>query len=89
MSIQPGERDHVLEIITKLAYSKSEAEYDQNYQDLFKCGLETVISYYNSNWHGIRHEWVQYFKNGCFTLGERTNNHLENINGKIKSVCSR
>ena len=36
MSIQPGGRDHVLEIITKLACSKSEAEYDQNYQDLLK-----------------------------------------------------
>ena len=36
MSIQPGGRDRVLEIITKLACSKSEAEYDQNYQDLLK-----------------------------------------------------
>ena len=31
MSIRPGERDRVLEIVTKLAYSKSEAEYDPNY----------------------------------------------------------
>ena len=36
MSIQPGERDHVLEIVTKLAYSKSDAEYDQNYQGFIK-----------------------------------------------------
>lgn len=89
MSIRPGERDHVLEVLLKLAYSKTEAEYDENYQDLMQCGLKTVIAYYNSNWHDIRREWVQCFKDGCFTLGERTNNRLENINGKIKSVCTR
>ena len=89
MSIRPGERDHALEIITKLAYSKSENEYEEYYQDLVDSGLTNVISYYNSNWHEIRYEWVHCFKGVSFTLGERTNNRLENINGKIKSVCSR
>ena len=89
MGIRPGERDHVLEIITKLAYSKSEAEYDLHYQDLSESGFKTVISYYNSNWHSIHQEWVKFFKNSSFTLGENTNNRLENINGKSKSVCSR
>jgi len=36
----------------------------------------------------IRNEWVECFKSFSFTLGERTNNKLENINGKIKSICS-
>ena len=52
-SILPGERDHVLEIISKLVYSKSESKYDKHYQALLKSGLKTVISYYNTNWHGI------------------------------------
>lgn len=89
LSIRPGERDHVLEIISKLAYSNSESEYDEHYQDLLKSGLKTVISYYNANWHGIREQWVACYKDVCFTLGERTNNRLESINGKIKSVCCR
>lgn len=89
LGIRPGERDHALEIITNLPYSKSEAENEEHYQDLLHSGLKSVISYYNSNWHGIRHEWVDCFKAVSFTLGERTNNRLENINGKIKSVCSR
>lgn len=89
MSIRPGERDHALEIITKLAYSKSETEYNEHYQDLQLSGLKNVVSYYNANWHEIRHEWVDCFKGESFTLGERTNNRLESINGKIKSVCSR
>ena len=76
MRIPSGEREHALEIITKLAYSKSEDEYDEYYQDLCQCGLTNVISYYNTNWHEIRHEWVDCFKRVSFTLGERTNNHL-------------
>ena len=89
LSILPGERDHVLELITKLTYAKSESEYDSIYQDLLKTRMNTVIEYYNSNWHSIRHEWVECFKGVHFTLGETTNNRLENINGKIKTVCSR
>ena len=89
LGIRPGERDHALELSTKLVYSKSENEYDENYQELLQSGLSTVISYYNINWHPIRLEWVECFKGVNFSLGETTNNRLENINGKIKSVCNR
>ena len=89
LSIHPGERDQVLEMISKLVYSKSESEYDEHYQALLKSGLKTVISYYNINLHGIHQQWVACYKEVCFTLGERNNNMLENINGKRKSVCCR
>ena len=72
LGIRSGERDHALEIIMKLVYSKSESEYEEHYQDLLQSGLKTVVSYYNSNWHDIRHEWVECFKGVSFTLGERT-----------------
>ena len=83
LGIKPGERDHALELFTKLVYSKSENEYDENYQELLQSGLSTVISYYNINWHPIRLEWVECLKGVNFSLGETTNNRLENINGKI------
>ena len=72
-----------------MTYAKSESDYDSLYQDLLHTKLSTVIDYFNSNWHKIRHEWVECYKGMNFTLGETTNNRLENINGKIKSVCSR
>ena len=75
--------------MTRLVYSKSETEYNQNYQVLLGSGLRSVIEYYNSNWHPIRHQWVECFKGANFTMGEKTNNRLECINSKIKSVCSR
>ncbi len=40
-------------------------------------GLKSVIEYYDTNWHPIRHQWVEYFKCVNFTVGERTNNRLE------------
>ena len=58
-------------------------------QDLQLSGLTTVLTYYDDNWHPIREEWVECFKNMAFTLGERTNNRLESINAKVKSVCAR
>ena len=75
--------------MTKLTYSKSETEYLQNYETLLDSGLQSVVQYYNDNWHPIRHEWVECFKGANFIAGERTNNRLESINAKVKSVCSK
>ena len=89
LGLRSGEHDHALELMTKLAYSKSESEYDDHYQSLLESGLKSVINYYNSNWHPVRREWVECFKSADFTLGENTNNRLECINAKVKSVCSK
>ena len=89
LGLRPGERDHALEMLTQLVYSKSEAEYEQHYQVLLGSGLRSVIDYYSSNWHPIRHQWVECFKGANLTMGEKTNNRLECINSKIKSVCSK
>ena len=48
-----------------------------------------MTAYFQRNWLPIKHEWVSCFKAKHFTLGEQTNNRLESLNGKIKSVCSR
>ena len=89
LGLHPGDRDNALEILTKLTYSKSETEYLENYESLLKSGLQSVIDYYNDNWHPIRYQWVECFKGANFTAGERTNNRLESINAKVKSVCSK
>ncbi|XP_065901369.1 uncharacterized protein [Dysidea avara] len=89
MGIRAGERDHALEILLKLAYSRSESDCNHHYEDLRLAGLTTVFTYYNDNWHPIQEEWVECFKNTAFTLGKRTNNRLESINAKVKSVCAR
>ena len=89
LGVRPGEWDHALELLTSLAYATSEEKYDRYYKQLLETYPRSVIAYYNSNWHVICNEWVECFKALSFTLGERTNNRLENVNGKIKRVCSR
>ena len=85
--IRPGERGHASELLTSLAYAASE-EYDKHYTTLLETCPQSVSTYYDSNWHTIRHKYVECYKSFSFTLGERTNNRLESINRKIKSVCS-
>lgn len=89
MGLRSGERDYALELMEKIVYSKSPEEYEQNYQLLEESGLDRVIEYYNKNWLPIKEQWVQCYKGANFTLGESTNNRLESINAKIKSVCTR
>ena len=89
LGLLPGERDHALELLTAIVYSSSPQQYEDNYKDLKVSGLKSVIDYYDTNWHPIRHEWVECFKGANFTVGERTNNRLESINAKIKSVCTK
>lgn len=89
LGLRPGERDHALEILTKLAYSSSAEEYIQHYQALQDSGLRSVINYYDTNWHPICHQWVECFKGANFCVGEKTNNRIESINAKVKSVCSK
>ena len=70
-------------------YSSSEEEYEKYYAEFSKSAPQSVTQYYDANWHSIRDEWVECYKSLSFTLGENTNNRLECINGKLKSVCSQ
>ncbi|CAH1738143.1 unnamed protein product [Aphis gossypii] len=87
-NITPNERDTAKEIIQNIIYCKSELEYDKLYKHLKTVAPETVIEYYNKNWHGIRDEWVigMTYMTGNFM--NKTNNRLESFNGKLKSVIS-
>ena len=59
----------MLEILQKLAYSSSEDTYEVNRRQLFNLHIEKVTTYYNKDWHPIRHEWVEGLKQQNFSLG--------------------
>lgn len=50
---------------------------------------QRVVEYFDSNWHTIRHQWVDGLKNASCNFMNRTNNRVECINQKLKSVISR
>ena len=56
---------------------------------LENMNIPAALTHFRQLWLPIKPEWVQCFKSRCFTLGETTNNRLESLNDKIKSVCSR
>ena len=89
MSLKSAERDVCLGIVRNMVYSATADQYDEHFTRLKATPYHKVIDYVTNAWHPIRSEWVQGLKEQQFTLGETTNNRLESINQKIKSVCTR
>ncbi|XP_038062975.1 uncharacterized protein LOC119733644 [Patiria miniata] len=89
LGISVGERQMSLEVLNKMAYAKSESEYDALYQQLCRDCPRSVVTYFNDNWHNIRSEWVEGFKNMHSNFLNMTNNRLEATNQKLKSVVTR
>lgn len=89
MGLRPNQRDVCLDLFQQIVYSPSPEEYEDRVSRLRSTGYDKVIEYYENNWAGIKHEFVECFKSECLTLGNRTNNRIESINEKIKTVCCR
>ena len=89
MGITSGQRGLCLELLQQMAYSTSEENYHDIYTRFCECAPPTVITYFNEQWHPIREQWVMgmKYKTGNFLNG--TNNRLECINQKLKSVIAR
>ena len=88
VGITSAERYMVLEIVQRMVYSTNEEMYMKYYEELKETKLTKVIEYFNSNWHEIREQWVNGLKDDSLTYQNRTNNRVESINQKLKSVIS-
>jgi len=89
MGITSSQREECLTILQALAYAADEEAYQRHMDQLVALGYEKVIKYVKDSWEPIRDEWVEGLKAKKLTFGERTNNRLESINAKIKSVCTK
>ena len=89
MGITSGQRNTSLEMLQQLAYTTSEENYQELYSQFCKCCPNTVVQYFNDNWHPIRNQWTMGMKFSSGNFLYSTNNRLECINGKLKSVISR
>lgn len=88
LGITSAERVLALEIIQKMAYAKTNDEYLELYQDLKGAKLPSVTQYFETNWHPIKDQWVDCLKKDVAFLN-RTNNRIECINQKLKSVITK
>ena len=89
MGITSGQRNMCLEMLQQLAYATNEEKYDELYSRFCGCAPSTMVDYFDSNWHPIRNEWVMGMKYATGNFLNGTNNRLECINAKLKSVISR
>ena len=89
MGITSGQCNMCLELLQEMAYATSEESYQGIHTRFCECAPPTVISYFNTQWHPIQRQWIMgmKYKTGNFLNG--TNNRLECINQKLKSVISR
>ena len=61
LGISQGERSMYLDILLKMVYARNQEEYSKLYDEL-KNAPQRVVEYFDSNWHGICHEWVDGLK---------------------------
>lgn len=83
-----GQRAMSLEIVQQMAYATSEEAYRDIYSRFCSYGPSIVVSYFNENWHRIHEQWVMGMKYVTGNFLNNTNNRLESINQKLKSVIS-
>jgi zinc finger SWIM domain-containing protein 3 len=89
MGISVDERLQVLEIIQSIAYAPTEEVYQDLYVQLMDTRFSAVKVYFIENWHSIRDEWVEGTKKKFNNFLNSTNNCLQSINQKLKSVITK
>ena len=88
MGISSGQRNLCLELLQQMAYSANEDKYMDLYSRFKASSPDVVIKYFDEQWHPIRSQWAlgMKFSTGNFLNG--TNNRVESLNAKLKSVIS-
>ena len=90
MNISAGERDAVLEHVTKLAYCQTDEEYDTAHIAFLRStASHAVRKYYQEQSHTIKEQWVTAFTKRKLNLGETTTNRVESFFGKLKDLLDR
>lgn len=69
-------------VLERFAYCPSEEKYQEIYSRFCDSAPTVVLEYFNTNWHPIGQQWTVGMKNS-------TNNRLESLNAKLKSIISR
>lgn len=89
MGIRSYQREECLRALDAIICSSSPEAYERGLEILRRQGCDRVFNYYMENWHPIKEQFVSFFQLENFTLSTTTNNRIESINQKIKTVCTK
>ncbi|KAH9384501.1 hypothetical protein HPB48_026509 [Haemaphysalis longicornis] len=69
-----------------MAYENSEEQYHELYSLLQMSASQSVVEYFNENWHSIHAEWVMGLKWFHGNFFNSTNIRAESMNCKLKKL---
>ncbi|XP_060069265.1 uncharacterized protein LOC132549354 [Ylistrum balloti] len=88
LEIKRDRKSSLMFLLSKLVYSPTASDYNENYSVLQKEFPE-FIDYFDTNWHSCKEMWVHHFRTTTKFLGNHTNNKVESHNQKLKTYIKR
>lgn len=88
-NLKPAVREVALRIVRRMVYAKTQTEYDECHRELAGLNSRELTDYFENNWDNIQDQWVGYKVNQHANFENRSNNRLESLNQKIKTVVTK
>ena len=88
-SISSAERNRLSKIIQSIAYAYSGKAYKVNLKLLQNTKLHTVVDHFMENLDSIKEQWVMFYKDQSFSLGETASNRIESTFRHVKNVFTK
>lgn len=78
-----------MKILNQMVHATSDDIYMRRYRELTNMRCPGVQAYFDQNWHPLKEQWVAHYTNASPNFENNTNNRLENLNQKIKTVVTK
>ncbi|KAH9384541.1 hypothetical protein HPB48_026549 [Haemaphysalis longicornis] len=89
MDITPQERDEALTLLQKMVFSRSNEAFEKLQEEFDQTVCQEIRSYYDKNWRPIKDEWYTGPQFMSENFNNTTNNRIESLNSKLKSVIKK
>ncbi|XP_049270335.1 zinc finger SWIM domain-containing protein 3-like [Rhipicephalus sanguineus] len=89
MNITAEERDEALALLQKMVLSRSSEKFEGLQEEFDTNVCKEIRSYYDKNWRPIKDEWYTGPKFMSENFNNTTNNRIESLNAKLKSVIKK
>ncbi|KAL1433946.1 hypothetical protein MTO96_012085 [Rhipicephalus appendiculatus] len=89
MHISAEERDQALALLQKMVLSRSSEKFEELHQEFDDNVWKGIRSHYDKNLRPIKDEWFTGPKFMSENFNNTTNNRIESLNAKLKSVIKK
>ncbi|XP_065639408.1 uncharacterized protein LOC124809334 [Hydra vulgaris] len=88
LSVPPSTKCELMNLILKMVYANSEADYHEAYDSIVNNHEfpESFKTYFLNNRHSCKEQWCTAYRKNKLTLGNNTNNRIENFNRQLKKI---